>query len=239
MIFDLYGTLIDIHTDEERDKLWEKLADHYQSFGAAYQPFALRDRYFALVHEEERGKKGLRNDAHEAHPEIQLERVFQALFAEKGVTADTALVQQTGGLFRAYSTDYLRLYDGAKELLTALRKNGKKVWLLSNAQRMFTEYELKALDLETFFDGIYLSSDYSCKKPDSTFFHVLLDEQRIDPKTAVMVGNDGACDIEGAKKVGLSTVYIHSNLSPREPFPKADHILTEMNLKKLERILLE
>ena len=25
-IFDLYGTLVDIHTDEEKTELWEKLA---------------------------------------------------------------------------------------------------------------------------------------------------------------------------------------------------------------------
>ena len=25
-IFDLYGTLVDIHTDEKKEELWEKLA---------------------------------------------------------------------------------------------------------------------------------------------------------------------------------------------------------------------
>ena len=31
-----------------------------------------------------------------------------------------------------------------------------------------------------------------------------------------MVGNDGVCDIMGAKRVGLHTLYVHSNISPKE-----------------------
>ena len=35
-IFDLYGTLVDIHTDEEKTELWEKLAQFYGYYGAVY-----------------------------------------------------------------------------------------------------------------------------------------------------------------------------------------------------------
>ena len=33
-IFDLYGTLVDIHTDEERPQLWEDLTAWYREHGA-------------------------------------------------------------------------------------------------------------------------------------------------------------------------------------------------------------
>ena len=35
-IFDLYGTLIDIHTEEGELKLWEALAEFYGKQGASY-----------------------------------------------------------------------------------------------------------------------------------------------------------------------------------------------------------
>ena len=35
-IFDLYGTLIDIRTDESGDEFWDKVADIYKSYGATY-----------------------------------------------------------------------------------------------------------------------------------------------------------------------------------------------------------
>ena len=41
-IFDLYGTLVDIHTDEEDPAAWAALARFYSYYGARYAPDALR-----------------------------------------------------------------------------------------------------------------------------------------------------------------------------------------------------
>lgn len=227
-IFDLYGTLVDIHTDEDAPGLWLNMADFYQKQGAAYGPEELREAYLRLVRGAEANAAPLRRDAHEAHPEIQIEQVFARLFREKGAAAELPLAVQAGRRFRALSTEYIRLYSGARELLTALREGGKRVWLLSNAQAIFTRWELEQLGIASAFDGIYLSSDYGVKKPDRRFFHILLREQKIDPKTAVMIGNDGLCDIQGARAAGLATVYIRSNLSPNEPPPPADYSLVDL-----------
>lgn len=237
-IFDLYGTLVDIHTEETEPQLWEEMAAWYRAQGADWLPEDLRDSYFRTVRQLE-GAEPLRHDAHEAHPEIQIETVFQQLFRDRGVDADIALAVAAGERFRAASTHYIRLYDGAAELLNALRANGQGVWLLSNAQRIFTMSELRSLGIEGLFDGICLSSDYGCKKPDPRFFTRLLEERGIDPATAIMVGNDGVCDIQGAKSVGLATLYIRSNISPDEPLPSADYVLEEMDLHQVRDILTQ
>ena len=235
-IFDLYGTLVDIRTDERSPALWEAMAARYREFGAVYMPPELADAYFRTVRDMEQSED-LRADAHEAHPEIKLELVFQRLYRDKGVLADLDRAVETGRYFRKCSLDYLRLYDGARELLQTLRDNGRRVWLLSNAQRIFTMYELDSLGLTGYFDGIYLSSDYGVKKPDPRFFRRLLTEQSIRPEDAIMVGNDGLCDILGAKNVGLATVYIRSNISPKEPLPDADFVLDHMDLSRVGEIL--
>ena len=238
-IFDLYGTLVDIRTDEMLPRLWEELSAWYRAHGADYAPDELRDTYFRTVRQMEGGAASLRSDAHEAHPEIRLELVFQRLFQAKDVAAGLDLAVRTGARFRQGSLDYIRLYDGAAELLKALRANGQGVWLLSNAQRIFTDYELTALGIKALFDGIYLSSDYGCKKPDRRFFELLLRERGIAPDRAVMIGNDGECDIRGARAVGLSTLYIRSNISPAEPLPEADYVLTEMDLGRVRELLTQ
>ena len=184
------------------------------------------------------GKGGIRKDAHEAYPEIRIEEVFLALFKEKGVNADEVLVRHAGQFFRILSLDHLRLYDGTEEMLSALRKRGKKIYLLSNAQQIFTEYEMNALKITPYFDGIFISSEHGCKKPDTEFFEKLIRTCNIDRKGAVMIGNDGMCDIEGAKKAELATVYIRTEISPKEEFPEADYVLKEMDMKKLTEILL-
>lgn len=237
-IFDLYGTLVDIHTEEASEELWEKLCLFYSYYGALYHAEELKKRYREIISEMESGSQKLRKDAHEAFPEIQIEEVFRRLYQEKGVEADRALTVHTGQFFRVLSTDYVKLYEGTKEMLEALKKAGKKIYLLSNAQRIFTEYEVRALGIFEYFDGIMISSDYGMKKPDRKFFELLLDTYKIPAEEAIMVGNDGICDIEGAAKAGLSAMYIRSNISPKEPMPDAEYVLEEMDMEKVKEILL-
>ena len=235
-VFDLYGTLVDIHTDEERPALWAAMAAYYAQRGAAYTPKALQARYLALVCEREAGLAA--SDTHEAHPEIQIEEVFCALFAEKGAAVSREEAVLAGRYFREMSTDYIRLYPGAKELLAALRAAGRGVYLLSNAQAAFTRWEMERLGLTDCFDGICLSSDYGCKKPHPRFYGALLNQYAIAPETAVMIGNDARCDTLGAKAVGMKTIYIRSNISPKEELPDADIALEAMDLNRVREILL-
>ena len=79
------------------------------------------------------------------------------MYEEKGVCAGEELLLHTGQMFRALSTEYVRLYANGRELLTALKEAGRGVYLLSNAQRIFTEYELKYLGIYDLFDGILIS----------------------------------------------------------------------------------
>ena len=238
-IFDLYGTLADIRTDERSPRLWQAMADWYREYGADYTPQALQDGYFSAVRQLELAALPPGGGDGGVYPEIRIEEVFLRLFRDRAVPAGPELVRRTGTYFRARSLGYIRLYDGAKALLQALRVNGQRVWLLSNAQRLFTAPELEKLDLTRYFDGVYLSSDWGFKKPDRRFFQLLLAQQNICPESAVMIGNDGACDVRGAQAVGLSTVYIRSDISPREPLPQADYALEQMDLARVRQILTQ
>ena len=237
-IFDLYGTLVDIRTDENKEELWEKLSLFYAFYGAFYTPEELARSYKRLTGEMTAGHEALRRDSHEAFPEIRIEEVFRALFEEKGIAPDEPLVRHAGQFFRILSMEFIRLYDGTEEMLSAVKESGRKIYLLSNAQRIFTEYEMNALGITKYFDGIFISSDEGCKKPDLKFFRKLIDTCGIDPERAVMVGNDGICDIEGAKRAGLGTVYVHSDISPAEDAPDADYVLPQMDMEQIRKIFL-
>ncbi len=220
-IFDLYGTLIDIETDEESLPLWEKLADFYGGAGAFYEPEELKKRYRALVTEQEEAlaqKSGVPREV----VEIRLEEVFAALFEEKGARDYEALLAQVGPFFREASTHYIRLFPGTDELLRRLHEAGKGVFLLSNAQRIFTESEMRKLGIADSFDGILLSSDAGVKKPSSLFFSRLMGKYDIEKDTCVMVGNDCNADIGGAHVFGIPSIYIHTNQSTplTQPLPE-------------------
>ena len=259
-VFDLYGTLVDIHTEEGKDELWEKLALFYGYYDAHYTPEELKQRYGELVSGKEKNLKNKldltiekKDDVHESHPEIKIEQVFAALFEEKGVVADEALAIHAGQFFRILSTEYVRLYEGVIKVLETLKASGSKAYLLSNAQRIFTEYEMHTLGIASYFDDIFISSDYSVKKPDVRFFEELINKHQIDVTKAIMIGNDAKSDIFGAKNAGLATCYIHSNISPTLPvkevknekgevveeliMPEADYVLPEMDMEQLLAIL--
>ena len=245
-IFDLYGTLVDIHTEEEAETVWEKLALFYGYYDALYEPKELQQAFRSLIagreaemRKEMQSPQSREADTHEAFPEVEIEEIFLELFQRKGVEADLTLAVHAGQFFRILTTEYIRLYDGAKELRAALKEAGGKLYLLSNAQRIFTEYELHTLGIASYFDDIFISSSCGVKKPDERFFCMLLDKHHIDVSKAIMIGNDMNSDICGAKQVGLSSFYIHSNISPElEGEPEADEVLLHMDMKAVKERLL-
>ena len=52
-IFDLYGTLTDIRTDEESRSLWKKTALYYTEHGAPYTASELQKAYLHLCAKEQ------------------------------------------------------------------------------------------------------------------------------------------------------------------------------------------
>ena len=210
LIFDLYGTLVDIHT-EENDTVWEKTAFYFGFYGAHYTGPELKAAFRSELGKRE-AKEG---QSYECFPDIPFEQVMEVLFREKGITDDAeTLGINAAQLFRICSLDYVNLYPGVLDALRTLRQQGYRLWLLSNAQRVFTEYELRHLGLGEQLDGIYISSDYRCRKPDVRFFNALIEEQKLDKSKCLMIGNDLHTDIGGAKAAGLATFYMHTALTP-------------------------
>ena len=233
-LLDLYGTLVDIHTDENLPSLWQQVAGFAVSHGAAWEPKELHLAYLAAVAEAEEALRVRDRGIPQALGEIDLGKVFARLYAQKGVTAADKLVAETALAFRKASITHLRLYAGAKELLSALRQRGRVV-LLSNAQSLFTRPELSLLGLADCFDSIYLSSEAGFKKPDPRFFRLALEREGLDPARCLMIGNDPICDGDGARRIGLAAWVIRSNISPRDLREGYDQ--QGMDLRKLSRML--
>lgn len=199
-IFDLYGTLVDIRTDESSDIFWNKFSKYLSKRFHARD--GIREQYCLYM----------RQTVGDAEPDVcdVLQRAVTSLGGRGrniGVRAAKA--------FRRLSTKYIRLYDGAKSLLKLLKNKGVKIYLLSNAQRAFTIDEIKRLHILKYFDGILLSSDFGYKKPSISIFEHLIKTYNLDCGESIYIGNDIRCDILPAKSLGLKTAYIRSNISPQ------------------------
>lgn len=210
-IFDLYGTLVDVHTNEAKPYLWKKMQVWYDMHGAHYEkPLVLKKEFHKLIKEAE---ENMNNE----YAEIQIEYVFKKLFEQKGVEVSMELAVETGKMLRMLSLEYVKLYDGVLEMFERLRKNNKKIYLLSNAQRIFTEPEMRLLGIYDLFDGIIYSSDAGVKKPSSEFYDALFKKYKLKKSESVMIGNDHICDDLGASQYGIDSMYWYTNISPEHP----------------------
>ncbi len=189
-VFDLYGTLVDIRTDEHDGKFQKRMAKY---FGCP----DFWQRYISLCKEQETGDK---------YCEIDLLKVFSRLAPERPA--------RSAKYFRDKSRSKLKVYAGIRQLLKKLKSKGAKLFILSNAQSCFTVDELKDTKLIKYFDAIVLSSDFGKKKPSPEFFAYILEKYSLEKEQTVYIGNDFNADILGASEAGLSTAYINSNLSP-------------------------
>lgn len=232
-IFDLYGTLADTHTNEGKAYLWNKLSAYFSSVGAMYSPSELKKAYWNYVRQEE-----AKYD--DPYVEIQLDGVFEKLFTLKGVTPNRQLIESVGNIIRILSRDYIKLYDGVMDFLQDLKRHGKGIYLLSNAQRLFTESELKILGIYDLFDGIYISSDKGVKKPSPKFMEMLLSEYHLDRKKSIMIGNDCSSDVAVANACNMDSLFIHANISP--PLPKeipATYAILDGDFRKVSPLILK
>lgn len=227
-IFDLYGTLIDIHTDEENKELWEKTALFLsQNFGAAYEGDELHKRYLEICKEEE---DKLRRKISAKYPEILIENVWVRLIqektlknengAKKEIVPDSEKIRELCIFFRETSRDKMFIYDGVIETFKKLKEMGKKIFLLSNAQRVFTEKELKDVGLNDCFDGIYISSDKQIKKPQTQFLSGLIREYFLNPAKCIMIGNEVLCDVGVAFNNGIDSVFLNTYNYPKDKTEK-------------------
>ncbi len=237
-IFDLYGTLIDLDVDEKKTELWDVLASLYSVYGCDYRSKEMMELFFEMDEEE---RISVVNSRGFKHAEIRLERVYTRLLFECGrvhpVTVTIAgkpvdvlrkdygkdrekvieLVQESdwcvevANLFRILSRKYIKLFPGTVSVLKGLRERGKKVFLLSNAQKIFTMPEIEAAGLNECFDRMYISSDYYVKKPDTAFMDRLLEDEGLDRNRSVMVGDDPVNDASMAVLNDMDCILLNTS----------------------------
>ena len=194
--FDLYGTLIDIRTDENDKRFRKKVSKLFKDIGGQGDFW---QRYKSLCQELYKGEEY----------EFDLSEVFQTLLVGTDPYPTTF-----ARYFRISSRKRFGVYHGVPQLLKTLRSRGIKVYLLSNAQACFTLDELSESGLDQLLDGIMISSQIGYCKPSPLLFEALLDRYNLDKSTTLYVGNDIKADVLGSKGAGLSSAYVRTRISP-------------------------
>lgn len=234
IIFDVYGTLVDIHTDEKKDEIWHRLSEVFNSYNVYYKADKLQRQYIRQC--KLQYKRGLKKYD---FPEIDVIEAFKAMAKKKFVIITHEQARTLAQLMRTLSIEYIFPYSGVESTLKSLKERGKRLYILSNAQECFTQNELEKLDLFKYFDGVVYSSDYGVAKPSTAFFDVLIDKYKLSKENSIYVGNDPLSDVNGARNANIDCIWLKTNHTPADIIPNIlpKYIIEKGDIKALLDII--
>lgn len=129
------------------------------------------------------------------------------------------------------------LLEGARDLLEECRRQGKRIFAVSNGISYIQRNRIAQARLEELFEGIFISEEVGFVKPSLAYFdHVFQNIPDFDKSLAVMIGDSLSADIQGAIQAGLDSVWYnpHQKELPADIHPT----YTVKNFKELKDLIL-
>lgn len=202
MIFDLYGTLIDIQTDEDDFYTYDTVSKWLQYKGVKIDPEVLKSEYHSKIADRMAVSK-------EQYPEVRVEEIFAEICNENAIwkSDTTYLGIETSKVFRSASLRRMRPFEESLKIL--LRYKDIPKCLVSNGQRVFSEKELRFLGLYEHFDHVIFSSDVRYKKPDPRIFKIALDRLKLKPDEVLSIGDTVENDVITPREMGMEAMHVY------------------------------
>lgn len=123
---------------------------------------------------------------------------------------------------------------GAFELLTALRKAGRRTGLVTSKTRVRVEIDMRESGLIDLFDIVLASEDVAQGKPDPEGILIALREFDAPKEHAVYIG-DMSVDVQAGKAAGTRTIGISNGIGGHEALVASgpDLIVYDLNATAL------
>jgi len=226
IVFDVNGTLVDIHTDEWNDDVYRVISNLLSYQGIHLGADAVKESYFKIMGEQ-------KASGGERQPEFDAVGIFKEIVSKHSTDFTRHLPPEKlaqlprllAETHRAASRYRLQLYPGVENTLTQLLPK-YHLAVVSDAQSAYAVPELNALGLLGYFDPIIVSGDFGYRKPDKRIFEKALSAMKMTPSEVVFVGNDMESDVYGAQRLGMKTVFFRSNQgSQKKEGVKPDYII--------------
>jgi putative hydrolase of the HAD superfamily len=226
IFFDLYGTLIDILTDEVDPWVYSTLSRYLSYRDIKIAPKELKKTYFEDVQSQLK-------QSNESYPEVDVYKIFSNMMHRYGnKTYSKSAIVDTAVLFRSLTMRRFEVFQGVYEVLASLLEK-YELALISDAQWVFTEPEMAMLGLTRFFKFWILSSRFGFKKPDGRLFDMAMKKLMINPEDSVYIGDHPQKDLVGAKKAGMKFILFRSEFKPDNDFQPDRHFNDYSELLKI------
>jgi HAD superfamily hydrolase (TIGR01662 family) len=113
----------------------------------------------------------------------------------------------------------IELYDDTLSTLEKLKNRGLRIAILTNSPWLarVRRPDLAALGIGAFVDAFFASADAGYRKPHPLIFERALAALGVTPAEAVMVGDELAADVAGARNAGLTGIWKRNGRSREQP----------------------
>ncbi len=119
------------------------------------------------------------------------------------------LIQNAMTEFYRPEVEAWQVYPDTIETLTALKNDGFKMGLISNAKSDWAVHAiLQRRDLQKYFDVVITSAQLRIRKPRADIFNRALTALKTKPSEAVFVGDSLEADILGARALGIKSIHV-------------------------------
>lgn len=108
------------------------------------------------------------------------------------------------------------LFDGVKELLQVLKKQNKKICILTDLTSHIQFRKIKALGIQKHIDFIVSSEECGKEKPHPIMFFKALEKLNCGKEDVIMIGDNWAKDILGAENMGIKSVWINNKKEKKQ-----------------------
>jgi len=230
ILFDCWGTILHAPRLMTRDSAIEAFHRTLRELGYEVDFKDFREAY---LREAEQQHREADRDYRELDYAERLRRVLEAI----GLEGDAKRLSEE--IWRRYLDEWPRrskLDPEAPRLLRRLRAS-YRLALVTNFPDLPTAHRVfDTLNLWEYFDAIVVSAEVGYRKPSPIIFQKALEQLRVEPHEAVMVGDTLEADVEGAKSLGIKTILIDPERARRGEKPEGTDAIIK-SLRELEKAL--
>ena len=133
--------------------------------------------------------------------------IFQRFLEKTQNTIDYKVLAAGIIAYRKVQQSFLDPYPKVVPTLLALKQNGIKIGIVTDAPRLKAWMRLTELGLQDFFDVVVAYGDVTETKPSRMPFERALELLHMKPEEVLMVGDMPEKDVKGAQALGMKACF--------------------------------
>lgn len=145
---------------------------------------------------------------------------------------DTALADHLSEDYVYWSPRIVRLVSGTMDLLEYLKPN-YHLHLITNGFQEVQDTKLSLSGMKPYFETLTVSEEVGVKKPNPEIFHYALRKAKATAEESLMIGDEMAVDIDGARAAGINQVFFN----PSKKEEAGERTFEVYNLLEIKNIL--